>query len=135
MRKYPLTYNEFKEGMKQGKLLGLKCIDCGQAMVPPGAVCTSCGSSRLEVNSFSKKGRIRTFTVVRVGPAGFDTPYVVALVELDDGPWVVGNVMGIDPGRANMDIIDRAVSVGCNILPFESQEGGVEGMALTFEPA
>ena len=135
MREYPLTYNEFKEGMKQGKLLGLKCIDCGQAIIPPSAACSSCGSSKLEVNSFSKKGSIKTFTVVRVGPTGFDAPYIVAMVELEDGPWVVGNVIGIDPEQANMDLIDRDVSVGCNVLPFESEECGIEGMTLTFEPA
>lgn len=134
MREYPLTYNEFKEGMKQGKLLGLTCSECGQALIPPSAVCTSCGGSKLEVRTFSKKGRIRTFTVVRVGPAGFPAPYVVGLVELEDGPWVVGNVIGIDPEQATMDLIGRDVSVGCSVLPFESEEGGVEGMALTFEP-
>jgi uncharacterized OB-fold protein len=135
MREYPLTYGEFKEGMKEGKLLGLWCNDCAQALIPPGAVCTSCGRSNLEVRSFAKKGKIRTFTVVRVGPAGFPAPYIVGLVELDDGPWVVGNVIGINPEEATMDIIGRDVSVGCEVLPFESQEGGVEGMALTFDLA
>ncbi len=68
MKKYPLTYSEFKEALKQGKLLGLKCLDCGEAILPPRATCTGCGKSNLTVMPFSPKGWIRTFTVIRVGP-------------------------------------------------------------------
>jgi uncharacterized OB-fold protein len=133
MSAYPLTFNEFKQGLAEGKLLGLKCLECGEGIVPPSAVCTACGSPKLEKHSFAKKGRIRTFTVVRVGPEGFDAPYVVALVELDDGPWVFGNLVGIDADRAGMDLITEEVTVSSKLLPLDPSESGVEGVVLTFE--
>jgi hypothetical protein len=128
-----LTFNEFKQGLTEGKLPGLKCLDCGQVIAPPSAVCTSCGSVKLEVGSFPPKGWIRTFTVVRVAPGGFQAPYVVALVELQDGPWVLGNVINIEPESVSMDIIGKSVSVGHKLFPPETPDGGIEGVALTFE--
>ena len=133
MNKYPLTYEEFKQGLQEDKLLGLKCMDCGELLLPPGAVCTSCGSSKMEVNSFAKKGKIKTFSVIRVGPAGYSTPYIVALVELQDGPWVVGNLTAFDPQKATMDLIEKEVSIGSKILPRDPAEPGQEGCVLTFE--
>ena len=133
MSKYPLTFNEFKQGLVEGKLLGLRCLDCGQNIIPPGAVCSGCASSRLEVDSFTPKGAIRTFTVIRVGPAGYDVPYIVAMVELQDGPWALGNVVGIDAEQAGMDLIGKEVSVGSKLIPQHTGEGGIEGMALVFE--
>lgn len=133
MGTYPLTYEEYKQGLLDDKLLGLKCMDCGELLLPPSAVCTSCGGSNMEVNSFSKKGKIKTFSVIRVGPVGYNTPYVVALVELQDGPWVVGNLISFDPTKASMDLIEKEVSVGSRILPHDPAEPGQEGCVLTFE--
>jgi len=133
MGTYPLTYEEYKQGLLDDKLLGLRCMDCGELLLPPSAVCTSCGGSNMEVNSFSKKGKIKTFSVIRVGPVGYNTPYVVALVELQDGPWVVGNLISFDPTKASMDLIEKEVSVGSRILPHDPAEPGQEGCVLTFE--
>lgn len=132
MRQYPLTYNEFKKGLADGKLLGLKCQGCGSYTTPPNGVCTSCGSSRLEVKTLSNKGKIKTFTVIRVAPIGFDPPYIVSMVALEDGPWVVGNVVGIDPNKANIELLEKEVSVGYRLLPYNEAEGGIEGFVLTF---
>ncbi|MGO9572388.1 MAG: Zn-ribbon domain-containing OB-fold protein [Desulfomonilaceae bacterium] len=133
MSKYPLTYEDFKQGLLEDKLLGLKCMDCGELLLPPSAVCTSCGGSKMEVNSFAKRGKIKTFSVIRVGPAGYSTPYVVALVELHDGPWVVGNLTSFDPLKASMDLIEKEVSIGSKMLPHDPAEPGQEGCVLTFE--
>ena len=71
MKSYPLPHTEFLERMKTGDLPGLKCLDCNGYVIPPNAVCPECGSLKLARHSFSKKGILRTFTIVRVGPAGF----------------------------------------------------------------
>lgn len=43
----------------------------------------------------SGRGRIATFTVIRYPPEGFekDAPYVVALVDLEEGPRVIGRII------------------------------------------
>jgi hypothetical protein len=103
-------------------------------MVPPSAVCASCGGTELQEKDFGKKGRIRTFTIIRVGPAGYDVPYAVGLVELEEGPWVLGNLLGIDADREGLDLIDREVTVSSRVLPADPAEAGIEGVVLTFEP-
>ena len=64
----------------------------------------------------SGKGTIRTFTVVRVAPEGKIPPYVVAMVELDEGPWVMGNIINIDPNEASMSLIGEKVNLGSQVV-------------------
>ena len=132
MKSYPLPYSAFLERMKSGDLTGLKCLDCSGYIIPPNAVCPECGSSQLETHSFSKNGTLRAFTVIRVGPTGFQVPYIVALAELAEGPWVMGNVIDIDPAKADMTLIGKAVSIGHRLIANEDGEGPDEGVAFTF---
>jgi len=132
MEGYPLTHARFKEGLAQGRLLGLKCLDCGAWTVPPQATCSACGRFRLEVGEVAPRGQIRTFTVIRVPPVGFEAPYILALVELEDGPWVLGNLLDFDPDRAGLDLIGRKVSVGGRLRPPDQTRGGAQAAVLTF---
>ncbi|MBI4675996.1 MAG: Zn-ribbon domain-containing OB-fold protein [Elusimicrobia bacterium] len=63
------------------------CRKCGKVFMPPRGVCDSCRSTDFEMVRLSDKGRIHTFTVIRIPPSGFgeQVPYVLAVVELDDG--------------------------------------------------
>ena len=132
MTAYPLPYTTFLEKAKAGELAGLKCLDCSGYIIPPNAVCPDCGSSQMENHSFSKKGILRTFTIIRVGPTGFQVPYIVALAELREGPWVMGNVVDMDPEKANMNLIGQEVSIGYILIENEAGEGPDEGIAFTF---
>jgi uncharacterized protein len=106
---YPLIYEEFQQGLKEGRLLSLQCKDCGTYVVPPQAVCPNCNSWSLSKIEANGAGVIRSFTVIRVAPEGLTAPYIVVLVELDLGPWVVGNLMGIDLQRADTGLIGKRV--------------------------
>lgn len=55
------------------------------------------------------RGTIRTFTVIRVAPEGKQPPYVLALIELEQGPWVMGLLAGREPEEADMGLIGRRV--------------------------
>ena len=132
MKSYPLPYTVFLERMKSGDLVGLKCRDCSGYVIPPNAVCPECGGAKLEEHLFSKKGTLKTFTIVRVGPTGFQVPYIVALAELAEGPWVMGNVIDIDPNEADMGLIGKNVSIGYRLIANETGEGPDEGVAFTF---
>lgn len=132
MTAYPLSYAEFREGLAQGRLLGLKCTDCGEVLIPPGAVCPGCGGSALEVKSFVKRGWLKTFTVVRVAPVGMSAPYIVAMVELEEGGWVVGNLLGVDPDELDAELMNRPVEIGHRLLSAAESGGPIDGAALTF---
>lgn len=104
---YKLTYKEYSEALKQNKLMGLKCKSCGTVTVPPKMVCRSCAGPELEVLELKGTGRIQTFTTCNVAPEGREdeVPYIIMLVELDEGPWIMGNLIGVDPEKAAMETV------------------------------
>jgi len=128
---YPLTHKEYYEGLKDGKLLGLKCKECGGITVPPKISCLNCCCTDLEITELSGGAEIKTYTVIRVAPEGFEPPYVVAMAELDEGPWLMGNLVGVDPDSVGMDIIGKKVRVGHKVCPPANYTAG-EGVAVTF---
>ena len=128
---YKLTAKMFAEALKENKLLGLKCNKCGAYTVPPKKVCMECSSEDLEIVQLSGKGKIQTFTVIRVPPEGFEAPYIVGMAELDEGPWLMGNIIDVDADAATMELIGKKVNVGHQVLPGDKCSAG-EMVAVTF---
>ncbi len=106
-----LTFKEYNENLKQGRISGLKCNGCGELSAQPRLVCAKCGGQDLDALELKGAGSIQTFTVNYVAAEGRESevPYIVAIVELDDGPWVMGNITGLKPEEATMDIMGRKV--------------------------
>jgi hypothetical protein len=123
---YRLTFNDYNEALKENKLLGLKCQACGAITVPPKLVCQSCAGLEIDIIELKGTGTIRTFTTVFVGAEGREdeVPYIIVLVELDEGPWIMGNLAGIDPEKATMDIIGKRVSMGHEVFPGDKYSAG-----------
>lgn len=130
---YKLTARMFAEALRENRLLGLKCNKCWAYTIPPKKVCMECGSEDMEISELSGMGTVQTFTVIRVPPEGFKAPYVVAMVELDEGPWIIGNVVNIDPDEVTMDLIGQRVKVGHKVRPRDQFSAG-EMVAVTFSP-
>jgi hypothetical protein len=128
---YKLTYQRYAEGLKAGKLLGLKCNKCGGYTAPPKKVCMECASEDMEIVELSGRGKVQTFTVIYTAPEGFEPPYIVAEVELEEGPWLMGNMIGINPDEADMSLIGKEVKIGSRTTPGDKFTGG-ELVALTF---
>ena len=89
----------WRETKYRYRLIGEKCTNCGATFFPRNAVCLECGSKDLDEYQLADKGRVVTWTVVRNAPEGFEkyAPYVVALVELDDGSQVLSQVVDVEP--------------------------------------
>ena len=102
---YKLSFKEYNEALKQKKLLGLKCKSCGAVTVPPKMVCRSCASPELDVVELKGNGKIQTFTTCNVAAEGREgeVPYTILLIELDEGPWIMGNLVGVEPEKATME--------------------------------
>ena len=95
------------------KLLGQKCKKCGAVNFPPKGVCKYCNASaEFDEVKLSGRGRIHTFVLIGAGgaPPEFAEQekaggtYPVAIVELDEGPKVIGQVSGADPKEIRMDM-------------------------------
>ena len=124
---YKLTFKDYNEALKENKLLGLKCQECGTVTVPPKMVCRKCTSPNMEVVELTGKGKIQTFTTCNVAPEGREdeVPYVILLVELDEGPWIMGNLTGIDPKTTTVELIGKRVKMGGNkVFPGDKYSAG-----------
>ena len=123
---HKLNFKQYSEALKQNKLLGLKCKECGNITVPPKIVCSKCSSTDLDIAELSGKGKIQTFTTVFVPPEGREgeCPYVIVLVELDEGPWIMGNLTGIDPNKVTMEIMGKSVKMGHAVFPGDKFSAG-----------
>ena len=78
-------------------LIGKKCTNCNTVYFPPRPICYDCRrKGKMEDFQFSGKGEIISFTIIRVAPEGFEayTPYAVALIKLDEGTTIEGQVVG-----------------------------------------
>jgi len=123
---YKLTFKEYNEALKQDRLLGLRCRACGALTVPPKMACRKCASLDTEVTELKGSGKIKTFTTVYVAAEGREgeVPYTIVMVELDEGPWLMGNLEGIDPKKAGMELIGKRVQMGHKLFAGDKYSAG-----------
>lgn len=103
------------------------CQDCGRAHFYPRPACPWCGGERIDWRPASGRGTVYSFSVVYRAPSPAfkgDLPYVVAIVETEEGPHLMSRVVGVAP---------EAVAIGMALqVRLEAVDGGV---ALpVFEP-
>jgi uncharacterized OB-fold protein len=133
---HKLIFKDYNEALKQNKLLGLKCKECDAITIPPKMVCNRCSSSELEIIELKGSGKIKTFTTVFVAAEGREEeiPYTIVMVELDDGPWIMGNLDGMDPEEASMELIGKPVTMGHKVFAGDKYSAG-EGTRPLFNIA
>ena len=80
------------------RLVGEECAVCGNKYFPARPLC-SCGSTEFKEYKLAKKGGVLTWTVINSAPIGFEkyTPYMVALIELEDGLRLISQLVDIEP--------------------------------------
>jgi uncharacterized OB-fold protein len=88
------------------------CRNCEQYFFYPRFHCPRCWSEDLEWRAVSGEGRLASYAIVAVAPGGYTgpVPYVVALVDLREGPRLMSNIVGVDPEPGNL-AIGMALSV------------------------
>jgi hypothetical protein len=132
------TAAEFYQYLAEGKLMGSRCVDNGNLYVPPRAMCPKSYSTNMEWVQVSGKGKLRAFTVITVGPtamveAGYSikNPYCAGIVELEEGPSVMGQIMGVDVSNP------ASIKIGMPLKAafIKRGEGEAEKTYLGFEPA
>ena len=73
-------------------------------MLPPRMICPECGSTDLNEYCFEGKGVVKTKTIIYVPLPRFQDicPYIVGIIELDEGPMISGMVLG-EADKINME--------------------------------
>lgn len=79
--------SDFAVHLKDGRLMGSKCTDCGYQTFPPRADCPECMSDAFEYVEYSGKGTVYTYSKTTAAPTGFDdeAPYTIMVVDLVEG--------------------------------------------------
>jgi len=92
-----LTVGGFFSGVRDGKLVALKCGACGTLDVPPKAFCESCGKRAWETVPLRGDGTVESFTVIRVAPRKFvgEVPYAIGAVRLTEGVSLLGRIVDV----------------------------------------
>ncbi len=88
------------DGCRRHELLVQRCRDCGAFQHYPRGVCARCWGDNLEWRQSSGRGKVYTFTATyRTQARGFkeEVPYILALVELEEGVQVLTNLVGCAP--------------------------------------
>ena len=91
-------------------LIGTRCTTCGEYYFPPRTMCPKCRRDGvIEDHQFSGHGEVITYTIIHAAAEGFDreTPYPLAIIQLDEGPRMTGQVV-CDPDE---------IAIGMRVKP------------------
>jgi len=109
---------EFWEGARNKRLLLKICRSCAHAHYPPRHLCPKCWSNHTDWIESSGSATVYSFTIMRRAPSpefNNRVPYVVALLDLPEGPRMMANIVGDD--ALDVHIGDPVV------LVFEDRQG------------
>lgn len=130
MMSVPRYWRELPE---RSRFEGLRCTKCGTVSYPPRAKCLKCGSDSLIAYKLPERGRIVTFTIVRSPPKGFEkmVPYVLGVVELEDGTNVTVQITDVEPDEVRIGMpVEAVFRKVC-----EDGDAGIIEYALKFRPS
>lgn len=112
----------FKEGLftwplapgEQAFLLGNKCKSCGKIYFPKAALCPEClKENGLEELKLTTRGKLYTYTIVRVPSPGFKVPYAFGYVDLPEGVRVCSQISAAEPLEGNLQLgMDMELFIG-----------------------
>ena len=87
----------FWEGTRAGELRLQRCSHCARVWFPPRPVCPACASREVSVFAASGRARLYSYVINQRAAPGFRAPYVIAVVELEEGPRMLTNLIEVEP--------------------------------------
>jgi uncharacterized OB-fold protein len=83
----------FWDGTREGELRLQRCDACGKVYFPPRPFCPACASRQVSVFAASGRGVLWSYVIHHRPVPGFTPPYAIAVVQLDEGPRLMSNVV------------------------------------------
>jgi uncharacterized OB-fold protein len=88
----------FWDGLREHKLLIQRCASCGKLRHPPRPMCPHCGALEWDTVESTGRGVVHSWVMPRHPEfPWFEYPYIVVLVDLEEGTRLVSNLCEIDP--------------------------------------
>jgi uncharacterized OB-fold protein len=98
------TSRSFEKFLGEKRLMGTRCSSCGVLHLPPRPLCPTCYGDKLEWVELSGRGKLLAFTNIYIAPTvmleagyGRKNPYCAGIVQLDEGPAISAQILGVDP--------------------------------------
>ena len=136
MSERPFTGQAFYQYLGEQKLMGSRCKSCGALYVPPRPLCPDCYGDDMDWEQLGGKGKLIAFTTVHIAPTamieagyGRNNPYCTGIVQLDEGPAVSAQIIGVDPTAPEQ----IAVGTPLQVAFVRRGEGENERTYLAFE--
>ena len=120
---YPVPDAEtapFWDAVAAGRLDVQRCQSCRRHVFYPRSLCPHCGGVDLKWVTVSGRGTVYSFTVVHRAPAEFqaEAPYVVALVELEEGVRMLTRLIDVEPAAVHVAMPVEVTLSGEPRLPY-----------------
>jgi uncharacterized OB-fold protein len=100
----------FWDGTRAGELRLQRCAECQHAYFPPRPFCPKCSSRSVRVFKASGRGRLLSYVINQRPHPAWDGPYSIAIVELDEGPRMMSNIVGC-PQTPEALVLDMPLTV------------------------
>ena len=100
----------FWEGTRAGELRLQRCNACQKAYFPPRPFCPHCAAREVSIFRASGRGRLYSYVIHHRPVPGFTPPYAIAVVELDEGPRMMTNIVEC-PQTPEALVLDMALEV------------------------
>ena len=111
----------FWDGTAVGELRLQRCRGCRSAYFPPQPFCPRCWSADVDVIRSSGRGSLYSYVISHRAAPGFTPPYVIGVVELEEGPRLLTNIVDVppEPDQLPLDLPVEVVyeTVGDMTLP------------------
>ena len=100
----------FWAGTRRGELLLQRCTACDHVYFPPRPFCPRCASRDVRVFAASGRASLYSYVIHQRPAPGFDPPYAIAVVELEEGPRMMTNIAGV-PQTPEALVLDMSLEV------------------------
>ena len=116
-------------------LEGHKCSACGAMFLGERSVCSKCGArDQMKAVKLSNRGKLYSYSIVYRSFPGIDVPYISAVVDLDDGATLKGNLIDVEPDPENIEFDMPVEVVFADALGRKDREGNAY-LSYFFKPA
>ncbi len=115
-------------------LEGHKCAACGAVFLGAREVCSSCGTrNQMDAVRLPNRGKLYSYSIVHRSFPGIEVPYISAIVDLDNGGTVKGNLINVEPDPDKISFDMPVEVVFGDALGRKDREGN-SYLAYFFQP-
>ncbi len=132
----PLPAVDFLKTPEGGEpyLEGHKCGNCGATFLGARTVCSKCGArDQMSAVTLPTSGSLYSYCIVHRSYPGIEVPYISAVVDLDDGTAIKGNLINIEPDPEKIEFGMPVEVVFGDALGRKDKEGN-SYLAYFFQP-